>query len=181
MVGLKGGLKGLQKDAKKIWFRLFFDPPGPIKLFSHSFSAWAHGVRAHSDFFLKLSISLNIFKFYAKVPKSFGRTQIRWKTESTNFGHFQTWKIHCFEDVFVAMGVSSNLKLRFLKPKMNLGSYFRFEKDQVSKEGVFTTIFEAKIEKNWLYHFFPYFLVNYKKGIYFLHFLLNLVISCIFW
>ena len=36
--GLKGGLKGLQKDAKKNWFRLFFDPPGPLKLFSNSFS-----------------------------------------------------------------------------------------------------------------------------------------------
>ena len=135
----------------------------------------------HSDFFLKLSISQNIFKFCGKVVKSLGQSQIWWKTETTNFGRFQTWKIHCFEDVFIAMGVSCNLKLRFLKPKMNLGSYFRFEKDQVSKEGVFTTIFEAKIEKNWLYHFFPYFLVNYKKGIYFLHFLLNLVISCIFW
>ena len=141
MGGLKGGLKGLQKDAKKNWFRLFFDPPGPIKLFLHSFSAWAHRVCEHSDFFLKLCISQNIFKSYGKVVKSLGQSQIWWKTESTNFGHFQTWKIHCFEDVFIAMGVSSNLKWRFLKLEMTLGSNFRFGKDQVSKEGVFTTIF----------------------------------------
>ena len=74
--GLKGGPKDFQKDAKKNWIRLFFDPPGPIKLFLHSFSAWARGVCAHSDFFLKLSISQNIFKFYGIVVKSLGRSQI---------------------------------------------------------------------------------------------------------
>ena len=109
--GLKGGPKDFQKDAKKNWIRLFFDPPGPLKLFSHSFSAWTHGVCEHSDFFLKLSISQNIFKFHAKVAKSLGRSQIWWKTGLTNFGHFWTWKIHCFDDVFIAIGVSGNSKI----------------------------------------------------------------------
>ena len=154
MGGLKGGLKGLQKDAKKNWFRLFFDPPGPIKLFSHSFSAWSHGVSPHSDFFLKLSISQNIFKFYAKVAKSLGRNQIWWKTESTNFGHFWTWKIYCFEDIFIAMRVSSNSKIEVLKLQMTLGSSILFVTDRAQKEKVFTTIFGAKIEKNWFFQFF---------------------------
>ena len=133
--GLKGGPKDFQKDAKKNWIRLFFDPPGPLKLFSHSFSAWAHRVCEHSDFFLKLSISQNIFKFHAKVAKSLGRSQIWWKTGSTNFGHFRTWKIHCFDDVFIAMGVSSNSKIWFLKLQMTLGSNFIFVKDRAQKEG----------------------------------------------
>ena len=63
------------------------------------------------------------------------------------------------------MGVSSNLKWRFLKLEMTLGSNFRFEKDRASKKGVFTTIFWAKIEKNWVFHFFQYFTVNYHKRI----------------
>ena len=131
----EGGPKGLPKGCQKNWIRLFFDPPGPIKLFLHSFSAWACGVCEHSDFFLKLSISQNIFKFYAKVVKSLGRSQIWWKTESTNFGHFQTWKIHCFEDVFIAMGVSSNFKIDDLKIKVTLGSNFIFVMNRAHKKG----------------------------------------------
>ena len=175
--GLKGGPKDFQKDAKKNWIRLFYDPPGPIKLFLHSFSAWARRVCEHSDFFLKHSIWQNIFKSYGKAVKSLGQSQIWWKTKSTNFGHFQTWKVHFFEDVFIAMKVSRNLKLRFLKLEMTLGSNFRFEKDGASKEGVFTTIFEAKIEKNWVFHFFQYFIVNYHKRIHFYIFSTLFVIS----
>ena len=84
----EGGPKGLPKGCQKNWIRLFFDPPGPLKLFFHSFSAWTHGVCEHSDFFLKLSISQNIFKFHGKDAKSLGWSQIWWKTELTNFGHF---------------------------------------------------------------------------------------------
>ena len=153
MGGLKGGLKGLQKDAKKNWFRLFFDPPGPIKLFSHSFSAWSHGVSPHSDFFLKLSISQNIFKFYAKVAKSLGRNQIWWKTESTNFGHFRTWKVHCFEDVFIAMEVSSNLKVDVFEATSDPWVQVHVCEGWSPKRGGFTTIFRAKIDNNCFFHF----------------------------
>ena len=148
MGGLKGGLKGLQKDAKKNWFRLFFDPPGPIKLFLHSFSAWAHRVCAHSDFFLKLSISQNIFKFYAKVAKSLGRNQIWWKTESTNFGHFRTWKVHCFEDVFIAMEVSSNLKIDVFEATSDPWVQLYVCEGMSPKSRVFPIIFGAKIHNN---------------------------------
>ena len=145
MVGWpEGGPKGPPKGCQKNWFRLFFDPPGPIKLFLHSFSAWARGVCAHSDFFLKLSISQNIFKFYAKVAKSLGRNQIWWKTESTNFGHFWTWKVHCFEDVFIAMEVSSNLKIDVLKLQVTLGSNFMFVKEWVQKAGFFPSFLGQK-------------------------------------
>ena len=150
---LKGGPKDFQKDAKENWIRLFFDPPGPLKLFSHSFSAWTHGVCEHSDFFLKLRISQNIFKFHVKVAKSLGRSQIWWKTGWTNFGHFRTWKIHCFDDVFIAMGVSSNWKFNFFKLHMILGSNFIFVKDRAQKEG-FHHHFLGKNQKQL---FFPIF------------------------
>ena len=40
--------------------------------------------------------------------------------------------------------------------------------DRAPKEGGFTTIFGAKIDNNWFFHFFQYFTVNYHKRI-FLH------------
>ena len=181
MGGLKGGLKGLQKDAKKNWFRLFFDPPGPIKLFSHSFSAWSHRVSPHSDFFLKLSISQNIFKFYAKVAKSLGRNQIWWKTESTNFGHFRTWKVHCFEDVFIAMEVSSNLKIDVFEATSDPWVQLYVCEGMSPKSRVFPIIFGAKIHKTWFSNSFQYFIVNYHNGIFLhVHIFISLVISFIF-
>ena len=133
MVAWRGAQRTSKRMQRKLDPALFWSTRAH-QTFLHSFSAWAWGVCEHSDFFLKLSISQNIFKFYGKVVKSLGQSQIWWKTESTNFGHIQTWKIHCFEDVFIAMGVSSNLKWSFLKFEMILGSNFRFEKDRASKE-----------------------------------------------
>ena len=52
------------------------------------------------------------------------------------------------------MGVSSNSKIEVLKLQMTLGSSIMFVKDGAQKEGVFTTIFGAKIEKNWFFQFF---------------------------
>ena len=158
--GLKEGLKGLQKDAKKLVLALF-DPPGSIKLFSRSFSAWSHWVCVHSNFFLQLSISQNIFKFYAKVAKSLGRNQIWWKTESTNFGHFRTWRVHCFEDVFIAMEVSSNLVDVFEATSDPLVQLYVCEGSSPKRLG-------AKVDNNCFFHFFLYFRVNYHKRI-FLH------------
>ena len=109
--GLKGGPKGVQKDAKKIGSGTFSILQGPWKVFYHLVSAWPRGECAHSDFFLTLSISQNMFIFHGKNAKSLGWSQICMKTGSTNFGHFWTWKIHCFVDVFKTMGVSRYSKL----------------------------------------------------------------------
>ena len=161
MVGWpEGGPKGPPKGCQKNWFRLFFDPPGPIKLFSHSFSAWSHGVSPHSDFFLKLSISQNIFKFYAKVAKSLGRNQIWWKTESTNFGHFRTWKVHCFEDVFIAMEVSSNLKVDVFEATSDPWVQLHVCEGSSPKRGGFHHHIWGK---NWWQLVFPVFSIFYSK------------------
>ena len=106
--GPKGRPKGCQK---KIGSGSFSILQGPWKVFYHLVSAWPRGECAHSDFFLTLSISQNMFIFHGKNAKSSGRSQICMKTGSTNFGHFWTWKIHCFVDVFKTMGVSRYSKL----------------------------------------------------------------------
>ena len=147
--GLKWGPKPFPNYTKNFWIRPFSDPPGHLEVFSHPFLACPQGVSPHSNFFLKLSISQNIFKFYAKVAKSLGRNQIWWKTESTNFGHFWTWKVHCFEDVFIAMEVSSNLKIDVFEATSDPWVQLYVCEGMSPKSRVFPIIFGAKIHNNW--------------------------------
>ena len=64
------------------------------------------------------------------------------------------------------MEVSSNLKVDVLKLQVTLTSNFTFVRDRAPKEGGFTTIFGAKIDNNWFFHFFQYFTVKYQKRIF---------------
>ena len=47
----EGGLKALQNQAKHFLIRPFFDPPGPLELFSEPFSASKKGEARNSEFF----------------------------------------------------------------------------------------------------------------------------------
>ena len=97
-----------------------------------------------------------------------GRNQIWWKTELTNFGHFWTWNVYCFEDVFIAMEVSSNLKVDVFEATSDPWVQLHICEGSSPKRGGFTTIFRAKIDNNCFFHFLQYFTVNYHKRI-FLH------------
>ena len=110
-----------------------------------------------------------------------GRNQIWWKTESTNFGHFWTWKVHCFEDVFIAMEVSSISKIDVFEATSDPWVQLYVCEGMSPKSRDFPIIFGARIHNNRFSNSFQYFLVTYHNGILLhVHIFISLVISCIF-
>ena len=84
----EGGLKALQNQAKHFWIRPFFDPPGPLELFSEPFSASKKGEGHNSDFFAGSHNCHRRPATEARKARSAGLAQILLKTESTKIGHF---------------------------------------------------------------------------------------------
>ena len=59
------------------------------------------------------------------------------------------------------MEVSNNLKIDVFEHGTDPWVQLYFVRDRAPKEGGVTTIFGAKIDNNWFFHFFQYFTVKY--------------------
>ena len=84
----EGGLKALQIQAKTFLIRPFFDPPGPLELFSELFSASKKGEGEYSDFVVSSHNCHQRPATEARKARSAGLARIFLKTESTKIGHF---------------------------------------------------------------------------------------------
>ena len=94
-----------------------------------------------------------------------------WKTGWTNFGHFRILKIHCFEDLYMARGMLSNIEIDIFEDTTDLWVQLHVCKGSRPKEKGFTTIFGAKIDTIGFSNFFQYFIVNCRNRILFKFFL----------
>ena len=115
---LKGAQKLYKIKQKKFWIRPFFDPPGPLELFSELFWASKKGEGPHRDF---VAGSHNCHRrpaTEARKARSAGLARIFLKTESTKIGHFFQWKIHRFEGIFQDMRASWHSSVVVLKLQM---------------------------------------------------------------
>ena len=79
---------GYVAKQKKIWIRPFFDPPGPLELFSDLFSASKKGRGHNMNFAAGSLICHQRLATEARKARSVGLGQILLKTESTKIGHF---------------------------------------------------------------------------------------------
>ena len=113
--GLKGGLKPFPNYTKSFWIRPFFDPPGPLELFSEPFSASKKGEGEYSDFVAGSHNCHQRPATEARKARSAGLARIFLKTESTKIGHFFQWKIHRFEGIFQDMEASWHSSVVVLK------------------------------------------------------------------
>ena len=77
-------------------------------------------------------------------------------------------KSHCFEDVFIAIEVSSNLKIDVFEATSDPWVQLYVCEGLSPKSRGFLIIFGAKIHNNQFSNSFQYFIVNYHNGIFLL-------------
>ena len=114
----EGGLKALQNKAKNFRIGPFFDPPGPLELFSELFWTSKKGEPPHSVFFAG---SHNCHKrpaTEARKARLAGLAQIFLKTESTKIGHFSNEKCIVLRAFFKIWKLHGTHQLWFLKLQM---------------------------------------------------------------
>ena len=100
---------------KNFWIRPFFDPPGPLELFSDLFSASKKGRGHHTEFAAGSLICPQRLANDARKARLLGESRILLKTESTKIGHFFQWKIHAFEGIFQDIEVLGGSSVVVLK------------------------------------------------------------------